>query len=168
MLEPLPDLMIPGLKILFTGYNPSILSSKTGHHYAHPNNRFWKVLYLSGLTPRQLPPQEDQTLLAQGYGFTNIVSRPTQSAHDITREEYEEGRILLLEKVSFFRPQVVCFVGKKVYEQYAARHNIEWGFQSQSVVDGVKDFVAPSTSGLVRMRIEAMVSIYKQLQSYFA
>lgn len=168
MLEPLPDLLIPGLKILFTGYNPSILSGKTGHHYANPNNRFWKVLYLSGLTPRQLPPQEDHTLLALGYGFTNIVSRPTQAAHDIARGEYEEGRILLRQKIICFQPEVVCFVGKGVYEQYALQHNIEWGFQSQSTVNGVKDFVAPSTSGLVRMRIEVMVSIYKQLQSYFS
>ena len=32
------------LTILFVGFNPSIRSSEAGHHYANPNNRFWRIL----------------------------------------------------------------------------------------------------------------------------
>jgi TDG/mug DNA glycosylase family protein len=38
------DLFAPDLKLLFCGYNPSLASGRSGHHYAHPGNRFWRVL----------------------------------------------------------------------------------------------------------------------------
>lgn len=144
----IPDHLKPGLKLLFVGYNPSLYSARTGHHYANPNNRFWKVLHEAGLTPRRFRPEEDAQLLQFGYGFTNIVARPTQTA----AERY--------------CPKVVCYVGKGVYEQLTKRKKIAWGMQDESVVPGVTDFVAPSTSGLVRMPIQEIVSIYAQLKRW--
>ncbi|WP_077623186.1 G/U mismatch-specific DNA glycosylase [Sediminibacillus massiliensis] len=163
MLEPIPDHLEKGLKILFIGFNPSVKSSETGHHYANPNNRFWKILHQSGLTPRKYSPEEDSKLLEMGYGFTNIVARPTKEAAEITKEEYEHGRRLLIERISHYQPQAACFVGKGVYQEYSKKRQVPWGLQESSIVPGVKEFVAPSSSGLVRMRIEEIVSIYKQL-----
>lgn len=164
-LSPIPDHLAPGLAVLFVGFNPSIRSSETGRHYANPSNRFWKILHLAGLTPRVYAPQEDGDLRALGYGFTNIVPRPTRTAEEIAKEEYERGREALLDKLQTYRPRTVCFVGKGVYEQFARRKTERWGFQPEEVcqVPGVKEFVGPSSSGLVRMKLEEMVDIYREL-----
>ena len=162
-MEPIPDHIREDLKILFVGFNPSIRSGETGHHFANPNNRFWRILYQAGLTPKIYKPEEDGELLDLGYGFTNIVARPTKAADEITREEYIEGRKILREKIEQYKPKVVCFVGKGVYQEYSKIRDAKWGIQPQSVVQGVVDFVAPSSSGLVRMRIEKIVDIYKEL-----
>lgn len=163
-MGPIPDHIQDNLKILFVGYNPSIRSGETGHHYANPNNRFYTILHQSGLTPRKYHPTEDASLLQLGYGFTNIVPRPTRTAAEITKEEYAAGKEQLRQKIERHRPKVVCFVGKGVYEQYSGRRNVGWGVQEQPVVPGVIEFVAPSSSGLVRMKLEDMVAIFQKLK----
>jgi TDG/mug DNA glycosylase family protein len=162
-MNPIPDHLQTGLKIVFIGFNPSLRSGETGHHFANPNNRFWKILYESGLTPKLYSTNEDKDLLKLGYGLTNIVERPTKEALDITKEEYEEGRILLQQKLAKYKPKVACYVGKGVYQELTKTKKIPWGVQKASVVEGVIDFVAPSSSGLVRMKISDIVNIYKNL-----
>ena len=168
MLKPVNDHIKENLKILFVGFNPSIRSSETGHHFANPNNRFWKILYEAGLTPRKLDAAEDATLLDLGMGLTNIVARPTKAADEITREEYSEGKEILQNKIEELKPRVVCFVGKGVYQEYSGLKKVPWGRQEQAVVPGTIDFVAPSSSGLVRMKVEEIVEIYKELAEIIA
>lgn len=165
-MGPIPDHIRPRLKVLFVGFNPSLKSAELGHHYANPNNRFWRILFQTGLTPRLYKPEEDGKLLELGYGFTNIVARPTKEAAEITKEEYEQGRIQLCAKIERYQPQIVCFVGKGVYEEYSKQRQIDWGMQENPIVPGVKDFVAPSSSGLVRMPLPDVVEIYRQLAGY--
>lgn len=165
-LEPIPDHLKKGLKILFVGFNPSIRSSETGFHYANPNNRFWKILYQAGLTPRKYLPEENDELLALGFGLTNIVSRPTKEAADLSKEEYAEGAKLLKEKIQQVRPKAVCFVGKGVYQQFSKRKAVSWGVQKEPVVPGIVEYVAPSSSGLVRIKMEDIVEIYSGLNTY--
>ncbi|OWA34173.1 mismatch-specific DNA-glycosylase [Saccharibacillus sp. O16] len=155
-----------GLSVLFVGFNPSLRSGETGHHYANPRNNFWRILEESGLTSRRYAPQEDGELLKLGYGFTNIVARPTRGVEDIAREEYREGRQILRDKLTHYLPRIACYVGKGVYTEFTGRKKADWGFQRESAVDGVIDFVAPSSSGLVRMPMRDIVDIYKQLR-YF-
>ncbi|MEY2194783.1 mismatch-specific DNA-glycosylase [Neobacillus sp. BF23-41] len=162
-MKPISDHLKGNLKVLFVGFNPSIRSSELGHHYANPNNRFWRILYEAGITPRKYEATEDAKLLDLGYGFTNIVQRPTKAADEITKEEYVDGREILKKKVEQLMPQVVCFVGKGVYQQYSGLKVIQWGKQPNGFVPGVVDFVAPSSSGLVRMKMEEIVDIYKGL-----
>ncbi len=162
-MKTVPDHLREQLNILFIGFNPSIRSGETGHHYAGPSNRFWTILHKAGLTPRKYSPEEDGKLLDLGYGFTNIVARPTKAAADITNEEYAEGRNVLKQKIARYRPRIACFVGKGVYEQYSLRRNVPWGIQPEPVVPGVTEFVAPSSSGLVRMKLDDVVEIYRQL-----
>jgi len=162
-MKPVSDYLKEDLKILFVGFNPSIRSSELGHHYANPNNRFWRILFEAGLTPRKYDAAEDANLLEIGYGFTNIVQRPTKAADEITKEEYKEGREILKKKVEQLKPRIVCFVGKGFYQQYSGLKAIQWGRQSQGIVPGVVDFVAPSSSGLVRMKMEEIVEIYRGL-----
>ncbi len=163
-MEPIPDHIQESLNILFVGYNPSIRSGQSGHHYANPNNRFWNILFQSGLTLRKYKPEEDASLLDLGYGFTNIVARPTRTAAEISKEEYKEGRYILKEKIERYRPKVVCFVGKGVYEQYSGKKQLSWGLQPHSLVPGIYEFVGPSSSGLVRMKLEEVVDIYRKIK----
>ena len=162
LMNPIPDFIKDQLDILFVGFNPSIRSSETGYHYANPNNRFWTILYESGLTPRKFKPSENIKLLTLGYGLTNIVERPTKAASEITKSEYEVGRQKLKDKIVRYKPSIVCFVGKGVYEQFAQKKNIQWAKQEKTVLPTVIEFVAPSSSGLVRMKKEELVHIYKK------
>jgi double-stranded uracil-DNA glycosylase len=97
------DLLRPGLELVFCGYNPSLSSGLSGHHYAHPGNRFWRVLSASGITDRQYEPHDDETLLELGIGFTNLCSRPTRGADELTREEIRSGALALRQKPGQFR-----------------------------------------------------------------
>jgi double-stranded uracil-DNA glycosylase len=162
-MKPISDHLKENLNVLFVGFNPSIRSAETGHHFANPNNRFWTILHRAGLTPRKYITTVDYKLLDLGYGLTNIVARPTKTAQEITKNEYIQGKKELMEKISKFKPKIICFVGKGVYQEYSNKKEVPWGVQESSVVEGTIDFVAPSSSGLVRMKVEEIVKIYKEL-----
>lgn len=155
-----------GLSVLFIGFNPSLRSGEVGHHYANPRNNFWRILQKSGLTPRLYDASEDGELLKLGYGFTNIVARPTRGAEDIARDEYNKGREILKSKLVQYRPRIACFVGKGVYTEFSRQSQAKWGFQPEPVVEEVLEFVAPSSSGLVRMPFDEIVGIYRQLSDF--
>ncbi|MDT8900211.1 G/U mismatch-specific DNA glycosylase [Anaeroselena agilis] len=163
-MQEVPDIIRPGLTILFIGFNPGIRSAETGHHFAGHSNRFWKLLHASGLTSRQLRPEEDKTLLSLGFGITNIVPRPTKAAAEITREEYRHGRIALTDKLARYRPRIACYAGIGVYREFAAQKDVVCGLQPITVVPDVTDFVVPNPSGLNRMPFADQLRYYKELE----
>ncbi len=160
------DLLRPGLKLVFCGYNPSLTSGRSGHHYAHPGNRFWRVLFASGITVRQYEPHEDERLLALDIGFTNLCSRPTRRADELTREDIRAGALTLRQKLEQFRPRVVAYTGIGVYRWFRATSKVFWGVQDTAAVLGVTDVVVPSPSGLNRMRFEELVDHYRILVTF--
>ena len=162
------DLLRPGLELVFCGYNPSLTSGLSGHHYAHPGNRFWRVLSASGITDRLYEPQDDESLLELGIGFTNLCSRPTRRADELTREEIRSGALTLRRKLEQFRPHAVAYTGIGVYKWFRATSKATWGVQESSAVPGVTDVVVPSPSGLNRMRFEDLVDHYRTLAPFLA
>ncbi|GMK55630.1 hypothetical protein CspeluHIS016_0206860 [Cutaneotrichosporon spelunceum] len=123
---PTRDKLVPDLKLVFCGINPGLRSSKSGHHFAHPTNKFWRALYLSGLTPRLLSPEEDLTLPeAYRYGLTNLVSRVTAEQNELSPAEMRLAVLPLVEKFARFRPRVVCFVGKKIWDIFEGVVGVE-------------------------------------------
>ena len=86
-----PDVIRPGLNVLFCGINPGLYTAAVGHHFARPGNRFWPALHKAGFTNRLLSPFEERELLPLGYGVTNIVARATASAEALSREEILHG-----------------------------------------------------------------------------
>ncbi|WP_102275471.1 mismatch-specific DNA-glycosylase [Cytobacillus massiliigabonensis] len=162
-MNPIKDHLKENLDLLFVGFNPSIRSAESGHHFANPNNRFWKILHESGLTPEKFDAKDDYKLVNLGYGLTNIVSRPTKAAEEITKEEYQVGREELKMKISHFKPKIVCYVGKGVYQEFSQKKSLPWGKQEKSVIPGIIDFVAPSSSGLVRMKMNDVLAIYGKI-----
>jgi TDG/mug DNA glycosylase family protein len=157
------DLLRLRLKLVFCGYNPSLTSGRSGHHYAHPGNRFWRVLFASGITDRLYQPHEDERLLSLKIGFTNLCSRPTRRADELSREEIRAGAEELRSKLEEFRPQVVAYTGIGVYKWFRATSKANWGVQDAPAVPGVTDVVVPSPSGLNRMRFEELVDHYRAL-----
>jgi TDG/mug DNA glycosylase family protein len=159
--KPLPDIIKEGLDVLFIGYNPGLKSAQEGHHYAGKSNRFWKLLFEAGLTPRKFHPHEDRELLKYGYGSTNIIDRETKSAAELTDEEYETGRENLKEVLKVYHPKIACYVGIGVYQKFSKKKNIKPGLQADSVVDGVLDYVCSSSSGLNRIPMNEQVDCFK-------
>lgn len=170
--KPLPDIIEYGLKILFIGYNPGILSASTRHHYAHRSNRFWKLLSESGLTPYRFEAVEDRKLLELGFGSTNIVDRSTKAANEIEPRELKEGSNNLYELISEIKPRIACYVGIGVYRAFASnildvpagKMEINTGIQSKSIVKGTIDFVCSSPSGLNTIPYPEQLHCFKELK----
>ena len=160
------DLLRPGLELVFCGYNPSLTSGQTGYHYAHPGNRFWRVLFAAGITDRLYAPEEDAKLLDLGIGFTNLCARPTRRADELTREEIRAGAEDLTEKLEHYAPRAVAYTGIGVYKWFRATSKVAWGIQPVPAVAGVTDIVVPSPSGLNRMRFDQLVDHYHILQPF--
>src|SRR5215510_3605776 len=93
-----PDLIAPGLKVLFCGINPSLYSAAIGHHFGRPGNRFWPALHAAGFTERLLAPWEGAQLLERGHGITNLVDRATAAAQELSADELVRGARKLTRK----------------------------------------------------------------------
>src|SRR6266853_2365453 len=78
------DVIATNLRVLFCGINPGLYTAAVGHHFARPGNRFWKTLYEGGFTDCVLSPFDERELLKSGYGVTNVVSRATAAADELT------------------------------------------------------------------------------------
>src|SRR5258708_32161926 len=95
----IPDVIAHDLAVLFCGINPGLYSAFTGHHFARPGNRFWPALHAGGFTDRVLPPHEERSLLALGYGITNVVSRATATADALGADDLAAGGAQLVRRV---------------------------------------------------------------------
>ncbi|MGV9887799.1 G/U mismatch-specific DNA glycosylase [Streptomyces sp. NPDC003395] len=142
-----PDVVADGLRVLFCGINPGLMTAATGHHFARPGNRFWPVLHLSGFTPRLLAPAEQQKLLGYGLGITNVVARPTARAEELSAEEYREGGRLLRAKVDRLRPRWLAVVGVTAYRVAFDDRTARVGPQERTIGD-TRVWVLPNPSGL--------------------
>ena len=143
----MPDLIAPGLDILFCGINPGLYSAATGHHFARPGNRFWPALHAAGFTDRLLKPWEEQLLLQDGIGITNLVPRATATAAELTADELRAGRQRLVRKVRRFRPQCVAVVGIGAYRLAFDRPRAGLGLQPEQLETATL-WVLPNPSGL--------------------
>ncbi|TPQ18461.1 G/U mismatch-specific DNA glycosylase [Streptomyces sporangiiformans] len=143
----MPDVVADGLRVLFCGINPGLMTAATGHHFARPGNRFWPVLHLSGFTPRLLKPSEQGELLSHGLGITNVVARATARADELTNEEYAEGGRLLTAKVELLRPRWLAVVGITAYRAAFSDRKAEVGPQVRAIGE-TRVWVLPNPSGL--------------------
>ena len=145
--KPLPDVVGPDLRVLFVGINPSLRSAEVGHNFARPGNRFWKALYLAGFTPRVYAPEEDVLLPELGLGITNIASRPTRAADELSLDELREGAVELEALVTDLAPRLVTIVGITAYRQAFERPKATLGLQDERI-GGRPVWALPNPSGL--------------------
>jgi TDG/mug DNA glycosylase family protein len=119
----LPDLLRPGLDIIFVGINPSLYSAEKGHYFARPANRFWPAFSRSGLSAQararlgveRLLPEHDTSLMGYGIGFTDLVKRPSARAAQLEQRELKAGAEDLKKKLARFAPRIACFHGLTAY-----------------------------------------------------
>ncbi len=148
----LTDRIQPGVRVLLVGINPGVRSAQTGHHFAGPSNRFWKLLYESRLVPEPITFEDDVRLPEWGLGVTNVIARPSPGIDALRPAEYLEGWRVLEQKIDRFRPPIVAFVGVTLYRMLwktlgaAPAPAIEPGFQ-HATVHGARIFVLPNPSG---------------------
>lgn len=130
------------------GINPGVRSALTGHHFAGPSNRFWKLLYESGLVPLPITHEDDDRLAEWGFGITNIVPRPTPGIDTLRPVEYVAGRLRLRRKIRRFAPGVVALVGITVYRAMFPERKgpIAPGLQDDRIGPSAI-FVLPNPSG---------------------
>ncbi|KAK3723129.1 uracil DNA N-glycosylase Thp1 [Vermiconidia calcicola] len=163
-LPKLTDILEPNLIAVFVGTNPGVRTATAGHAYAHPSNLFWRLLHSSGCTDERLKPEQDVDLpRLYSLGNTNIVERPSKDAAELSKQEMAAGTPILEAKISSFRPEAVCIVGKGIWEAiWRWRHKREirkdefrYGWQDDrermgksEEWDGAPVFVTTSTSGL--------------------
>src|SRR5947207_16020976 len=82
-----PDVLAPGLRIVFVGINPGRVSAASRAHFANPRNDFWRLLHAARLTSRLYEPHEQFALLEEGIGVTNAAYRTTPGSGDLRRAD---------------------------------------------------------------------------------
>ena len=167
-LPPLRDRIKPGVGILFVGINPGIRSAETGHHFAGYSNRFWKLLYESGLVPEPITYEDDDRLPSFGFGITNICARATPGIDTLLPAEYVIGRAKLRRKILRYRPAIVALVGVTVFRAMFPEHKgaVMLGLQSETI-GGAAVFVLPNPSGRnANFSYEEMLAAFRTLKAY--
>jgi TDG/mug DNA glycosylase family protein len=161
--ETAPDVLGPGLRVLFCGINPSLYSGAVRHHFARPGNRFWPVLHRAGFTDRLLTPFDEDELPARGIGVTNLVARATASAAELSVDELARGARALARKVGRHRPAVVAFLGIDSYRAAFGRPKAAPGEQPEAL-HGARVWVLPNPSGLnAHYQLADLVRVYREL-----
>src|SRR5690349_9573305 len=139
-----PDVLAPGLRIVFCGINPGRVSAAAHAHFANPRNDFWRLLHVAQLTPRRLEPEEQFEVLEHGVGITNAAARTTPGSSDLRRADFAGARERLEQLAAELRPGWIGFVGKEAYRGVFG-DRAEHGVQERTLGE-TRLFVLPSTS----------------------
>ncbi len=159
----IPDVVAPDLDVLLCGINPGLWSGALGQHFARPGNRFWPTLHRSGLTPRQLRPDEQHELLTYGLGVTNLVARTTTRADELTPAELVAGATRLAALVQRYRPRWLAVLGVTAYRGAYGQRQARVGRQDEEVA-GAGVWVLPNPSGLnAHYQADALAAAFAEL-----
>ncbi len=141
----LPDVLAPGLSIVFCGTAAGAVSAARGCYYAHPQNKFWRALHAVGLTPRRLEPTEFATLPSFGLGLTDIAK--TVSGMDKQLPTDALGREpceAMAEKIRASRPKILAFTSLTAGRRFL-RRDAGFGEQPETIL-ATRIWLLPSPS----------------------
>ena len=159
--------------MLFVGINPGVRSAITGHHFAGFSNRFWKLLWESGLVPERITYADDGRLIEWGFGITNLIARPSPGIDTLRPAEYVEGWTRLERKLRRYRPALVALVGVTLYRAIVPLLDGVKTRRAQRIVAGPQDvtihgarvFVLPNPSGRnANFSYEEMLEAFRGLR----
>ncbi len=139
-----PDILGPGLDVVFCGINPGFVSAAAAAHFANLRNDFWRLLQAAGFTSRLYEPAEQFEVLKEGIGLTNAAPRTTRGSGDLRRVDFAGAAERLERLATELRPGWIAFVGKEAYRG-AFNERPELGSQERRL-DETRLFVLPSTS----------------------
>lgn len=148
-----PDLLGPGLRLLFVGINPGLWTAATQAHFARPGNRFYPALLAAGIITRPVAPSAGMSdddrdhLVRRRVGITNLVARATARADEVTRAELEDGAAQLLALIEQTSPRVVAIAGVTAYRAAFRMPRAQAGRQPGGL-GSAELWVVPNPSGL--------------------
>jgi double-stranded uracil-DNA glycosylase len=138
-----PDVLAPGLRLVFCGTAPSRASAAARAYYAKPGNRFWPALHAAGFTPRRFHPSEYAGLLELGLGLTDLCKGHCGNDDELPRGALDAE--LLRAKIAKYRPGVLAFTSKNAAKAFL-RRDVAYGWQAERV-GTTRLYVLPSPSG---------------------
>jgi double-stranded uracil-DNA glycosylase len=142
----LQDVLQGGLQIVLCGTAVGTASAIAGAYYAHKQNKFWKILHETGLTPELLQPHQYRELLRHRIGLTDFVKTHSGMDHQIPLSELTElSRARLGEAIATFRPQFLAFTSKNAGQRFLGGKR-DYGEQLERIT-GTRIWILPSTSG---------------------
>ena len=181
----IPDVTIGDspMHTLLIGHNPSNSTWETGHYFANPTNRFWKLIDDSGLLGSVQQENEaeilqinDDRMVANGFGFTDFIEIPGNDANAIKMADILANKEIFIKRIEKYANDInsqlkrICFVGKKQWKQQfsQALAKCEHGLQDADLrpllwskqISDLDIWVLPSPSG------RAVISDNDRLKPY--
>ncbi len=168
----LRDHLRPGLHVIFVGINPGLRSAAVGHHFAGHSNRFWKLLFDSGMVDEPLTFREDWRLPEWRLGLTNIIGRPSAGIDDLDPAEYRVGASALKRKLRRYRPRIVALLGvtifRMLFQEISGSSRLALG-PTPARLAGIPVFLLPNPSGRnahysYHWMLDAFVLLHRQAE----
>jgi TDG/mug DNA glycosylase family protein len=163
-----PDLVGPGLRLLFVGINPGLWTAATQTHFAHPGNRFYPALLLAGVITREIDRGTGMTaadrahLIDRGIGITNVAHRATAKASELSASELRAGGERLRTFVRTHRPRVVAIAGVTAYRTAFREPKASMGEQDEPF-EGSALWIVPNPSGLnAHETVDTLAAAYRE------
>jgi double-stranded uracil-DNA glycosylase len=163
-----PDLLGPGLRLLFVGINPGLWTAATQTHFAHPGNRFYPALLLGGVIDRPIDrgtgftDDDRDYLVRRGIGITNLAKRATAKASELTADELRRGGEALRALVCDRTPAVVAVAGVTAFRTAFGNTKVALGEQPEGF-EGARLWVVPNPSGLnAHATVETLAAAYRE------
>ncbi|KRE08859.1 hypothetical protein ASE61_04745 [Bosea sp. Root670] len=142
----LPDILEPGLRVVFCGTQAGAVSARRGAYYAGPGNKFWPVLHEIGLVPVRLWPEEFATLPRYGIGLTDVAKRSSGPDSALRGGHFDVAGFTA--RIAANRPRFLAFNGKRAAQVALgiSEGRLAYGPQADGLA-GAEVYILPSTSG---------------------
>jgi double-stranded uracil-DNA glycosylase len=145
MPDVLHDLLAPSLQVVLCGTAASTVSAKASAYYANPQNKFWRILHETGLTPERLQPHRFRELLQHGIGLTDLVKTHSGMDHQVRSGFGADARARLRASILKYAPGFLAFTSKTAGENFLGGKRA-YGEQPEMLA-GTRIWILPSTSG---------------------
>jgi TDG/mug DNA glycosylase family protein len=132
----LPDVLAPGLDVVFCGTAAGTESARQQAYYAHPQNRFWRALHEAGFTPRLLKPAEYPLMPSFGLGLTDIAKYASGMDRELPPGAL--GRAAVADaraKIEAVRPRFLAFTSLTGARRFLGRADVTFGLQAERLGD---------------------------------
>jgi TDG/mug DNA glycosylase family protein len=142
----LQDLLDQSLRVVLCGTAASTVSALAGAYYANKQNKFWKILHETQLTPELLQPDQYRELLKHRIGLTDFVKTHSGMDHQLPLSELRErARVRLRMSIERYRPKFLAFTSKAAGQNFLGGKR-DYGEQIEMIAD-TRIWILPSTSG---------------------
>jgi len=140
-LDVLPDVLRPGLAVVFCGTAAGNTSARKRAYYAHPRNRFWQILHESGLTERKLPAEDYAELQTCNIGLTDLCKLASGNDDQLPPGSLDADR--LLGAMVSIKPRYLAFTSRAAGRVVCGK-SAQYGRQQPH--HGTQIFILPTTS----------------------